>query len=139
MDLYLWVKSAHIFSVIAWMAVLLYLPRLYVYHADATEGGEASETFKVMERRLLKGIGNPAMVMTWAFGLWLAFVYIGFAGNGWLHAKLFLVVVMTGFHMMLARFRKAFAGDANMRPARFYRLINEVPAVLLIALMTVCA
>lgn len=135
MDLYLWVKAGHILSLIAWMAALFYLPRLYVYHADAAAGGEASETFKVMERRLLRAIANPAMIATWVFGLWLAFVYVGFAGNGWLHAKLGLVVLLTGFHMMLARWRRDFEADRNARPARFYRIMNELPTLLLIGIV----
>ncbi|WP_040485251.1 protoporphyrinogen oxidase HemJ [Lutibaculum baratangense] len=135
MDLYPWIKTAHILSLIAWMAALFYLPRLYVYHADALQGGEASETFKVMERRLLRAIANPAMIATWIFGLWLAVAYVGFAGNGWLHAKIFLVVLLTGYHMMLARWRRGFAGDANERSARFYRIMNEVPTLLLIAIV----
>lgn len=135
MDLYPWVKTAHILSLIAWMAALFYLPRLFVYHADAAPGGETSETFKVMERRLLRAIGNPAMIATWVFGLWLAIGYVGFAGNGWLHAKIFLVVLLTGYHMMLARWRRGFAEDRNAKTGRFFRMINEVPTLLLIGIV----
>lgn len=135
MDGYLWVKSAHILSVIAWMAALFYLPRLFVYHADAAPGSEMSETFKVMERRLLRAIANPAMIATWVFGLWLAFVYVGFSGNGWLHAKLALVVLLTVYHHVLARWRTAFAEDRNAHSARTYRIANEVPTLLLVGIV----
>lgn len=134
MDLYLWVKAAHIISVIAWMAALLYLPRLFVYHAEAEAGSDKSETFKIMERRLLRLIANPAMFATWGFGLWLAFGYVGWT-HGWLHAKLVLVVVLSVYHHYLASWRKAFAEDRNKRPARFYRMINEVPTLLLIGIV----
>ena len=135
MDGYLWVKSAHIFSFVAWMAALFYLPRLYVYHAEATPGGEASETFKVMERRLLRAIANPAMIATWVFGLWLAIGYIGFAGNGWLHAKIFLVVLLTVYHMLLARWRRDFETGRSTRSSRFFRIANEMPTLLLIGII----
>lgn len=134
MDLYLWVKAAHLISVIAWMAALLYLPRLFVYHAEAEPGTDKAETFKVMERRLLRLIANPAMIATWAFGLWLMFGYVGWLA-GWLHAKLALVAALTVYHHYLAAWRKAFAEDRNKRPARFYRIMNEVPTVLFIGIV----
>jgi putative membrane protein len=132
--LYLWIKAFHIISVIAWMAGLFYLPRLFVYHADAEKGSVQSETFKVMEGRLLRIIMNPAMVLTWGFGLTLA--WLGNAwSDGWLHAKLALVLVMTLFHMWLAACRRRFAEDANITPARTYRLANEVPTLLMIGIV----
>jgi putative membrane protein len=132
--LYLWIKAFHIIAVIAWMAGLFYLPRLFVYHAAAETGSVQSETFKVMEQRLLRIIMNPAMILTWIFGLTLAW-----QGNvwsePWLHAKLALVVAMTIFHMWLSACRRRFAADANTYPARTYRLANELPTVLLIGIV----
>lgn len=130
----LWVKSFHVISVIAWMAALLYLPRLMVYHAESTVGSDKSETFKVMERRLLRGIATPAMIASWVFGLWLAWS-IGVWGDGWFHAKLACVLALSAYHGMLARYVRAFADDRNQRPARFFRLINEVPTLLMIAIV----
>jgi putative membrane protein len=131
-----WVKAAHVVSVIAWMAGLLYLPRLFVYHADAAPGSVQSETFKVMERRLYFGITTPAMVASWLFGLWLAF---GFGivdwSMGWMWAKALFVVLLSGFHGVLGRWRRDFAADANARPSRFYRLINEVPTLLMVGIV----
>ena len=136
--LYPWLKAIHVMSVIAWMAALLYLPRLFVYHAErGTPGSELSETFKVMERKLLRGIMNPAMISSWAFGL-LTLVSLGpgfLAHSPWLHAKLLLVVLMTGYHMACARFRRDFAEDANTRSGRFYRMINEIPALLMVGIV----
>jgi putative membrane protein len=134
-NLYLWVKSAHVISMIAWMAALLYLPRLFVYHVDAAPGSAQSETFKVMERRLLRGIANPSMIATWVFGLWLAFGYIGWAGQTWLHLKFALVLVLTFYHHMAVRWRKAFAEDRNRNSARYYRIMNEVPAALMVVIV----
>jgi protoporphyrinogen IX oxidase len=130
----LWVKSLHVISVIAWMAALLYLPRLMVYHAESTPGSEKSETFKVMERRLLKGIATPAMAASWVFGLWMAWL-IGAWGDGWFYAKLFFVLLLSGYHGVLARWVRTFAADRNVRPARFYRIANEVPTLLMIAIV----
>jgi protoporphyrinogen IX oxidase len=134
--LYPWLKALHILSVIAWMAGLLYLPRLYVYHADAPSGSAASETFKVMERRLLHGIMNPAMVATYVFGLGLA-ATPGLVDwtMGWIYVKLAAVGGLTIVHFCLAAWRKVFAADTNTRPARFYRMVNEVPTVLLIVIV----
>lgn len=134
MDLYPWIKAAHIVSVIAWMAALLYLPRLFVYHVEAVAGGEAAETFKIMERRLLRLIANPAMIATWIFGLWLVIGYVGWHA-GWLHAKLALVIGLTAYHHLLARWMKALAADGNARSGRFYRFINEVPTLILVAVV----
>jgi putative membrane protein len=130
----LWVKALHILSVIAWMAALLYLPRLMVYHADSAPGSEKSETFKVMERRLLKGIATPAMAATWVFGVWLAFLE-GAWSDGWLHVKLVFVVLLSGFQGFLARQVRVFAEDRNTRPARFYRIANELPTLVLILIV----
>jgi putative membrane protein len=131
--MYLWIKSFHVIAVIAWMAGMFYLPRLFVYHADAPKGSALSETFKVMERRLMRIIINPAMIATWVLGLYLVFGPdgVGLSGNGWLHAKIALVVAMTVFHIMLSRWRREFERDENQRPAKFYRIANEVPPVLM--------
>ncbi|RFC64530.1 protoporphyrinogen oxidase HemJ [Fulvimarina endophytica] len=130
----LWIKSLHIFAVISWMAVLLYLPRLFVYHTEAGPKTPQSETFKVMERRLLRGIGTPSMIVTWAAGLWLAAKVFEFQG-AWLHAKIAFVVVLTAMHMFLAASMRRFANDANTRSSRFWRIMNEVPAVLLVIII----
>jgi protoporphyrinogen IX oxidase len=127
-------KALHIVSVIAWMAGLLYLPRLFVYHADAEKGSAQSETFKIMERRLLRGIMNPAMILVWVFGLAAAWKGEWWPAH-WLHAKLVLVVVLTGVHHLYGRWRKDFEADRNTRRARFYRWWNEVPTVLMIAIV----
>jgi protoporphyrinogen IX oxidase len=134
MDFYLWLKAFHIIAVIAWMAGMLYLPRLFVYHCAAAAGSPQSETFKVMERRLLKAIINPAMIATWVLGLWLAW-RAGWWQAGWLHAKIGLVVGMSAVHGFFARCVKDFAADRNTRSAGFYRLFNEVPTLLLIAIV----
>lgn len=128
---YLWVLSLHIIAIIAWMAGMLYLPRLYVYHAEAKVGGELSETLKVMERRLLKAIINPSMIVSWVLGLMLLF-HLGAWDMGWMHAKLLLVLAMSAMHGYLARWRKDFEADRNQRTHRFYRVMNEVPTLLLI-------
>jgi putative membrane protein len=133
-DLYLWLKILHIFFVIAWMAGMLYLPRLFVYHADAEKGSKQSETFKVMERRLLRGIMNPSMIVVWVVGFWMA-INGGWMVAGWLHAKLALVLAMSAVHGMFSKWRKDFEADRNARPASFYRMWNEVPAVILIAII----
>lgn len=135
-EYYLWFKALHVISVIAWMAGMLYLPRLYVYHAAAAPGSELSETLKVMERRLLRAIINPAMIASFLFGgLMLATPgYIDWA-EGWIWAKLALIVAMTVVHGGLARWRKDFETDSNIRPAKFYRVMNEVPTLILIAIV----
>ena len=126
----LWIKALHIMAVIAWMAGLLYLPRLFVYHVEAPKGSQQSETFKIMERRLLKGILNPAMIVVWITGPWLAYES-ELLQAGWLHAKLALVLALSGVHGYLASLTKKFAADQNQANARFYRVLNEVPAVLM--------
>ena len=132
--LYLWFKAFHIVAVIAWMAGMLYLPRLFVYHCDAAPGSVQSETFKVMERRLLRAIINPAMIATWGFGLWLAWD-AGFFSDAWLHAKLALVVILSGIHGFFARCVQDFARDRNTHSQRFFRIINEVPTLLMILIV----
>jgi protoporphyrinogen IX oxidase len=133
-SLALWIKALHVLAVIAWMAAMLYLPRLFVYHVDAERGSKQSETFKVMERRLLKAIMNPAMIVTWLTGLYIAWSF-GYFGAPWLHAKLTLVVLMSGLHGYLVGRVRAFAEDRNDKSARFYRVLNEVPTVLLIGIV----
>lgn len=127
-------KALHIIAVIAWMAGLLYLPRLFVYHADAERGSAQSETFKVMERRLLRGIMNPAMIAVWLFGGLLVWKGEWWSAPWW-HAKMLLVVVLTGVHHLYGRWRKDFAADRNTRPARYYKWWNEVPTLLMIGIV----
>ncbi len=131
---YLWIKAVHVIAIIAWMAALLYLPRLFVYHVAAEKGSVQSETFKVMERRLLKAIMTPAMIVALATGLWIATT-----GNwwtfGWLHVKVALVVVLAGMHGLMARWVKDFAADRNTRSAKFYRVMNEVPTLAMIVIV----
>ncbi len=134
MTLYDWLKALHVIAVIAWMAGMLYLPRLYVYHAGAKPGSETSETFKVMERRLLRAIINPAMGAAWVFGLWMAWEG-ELWGQHWFQAKLALAVAMSAMHGFLSRWRRDFAADANRHSARFYRFVNEVPTLLLIGIV----
>jgi protoporphyrinogen IX oxidase len=132
--MYEWIKALHVIAVIAWMAGMLYLPRLFVYHCDAEIGSTQSETFKTMERRLLKAIINPAMIVTWLAGLYLA--WSGhWLSAGWLHGKLLLVLLLSGVHGFFARWVKDFAADRNQRSQKFYRIINEVPTVLLIGIV----
>jgi protoporphyrinogen IX oxidase len=131
--LYPWIKALHILSVISWMAGLLYLPRLFVYHADARPDGDAAAAFTVMERRLLRGIMNPAMIGTYLFGIMLALTpgVIDWS-RGWFHAKLAGVALLTVCHFLLASWRRDFAAGRNRHPARFYRIVNEVPTLLMI-------
>lgn len=133
---YPWVKALHIVSVIAWMAGLLYLPRLFVYHADAPGGSDKAAIFEIMERRLLRGIMNPAMIAVFLFGIALVLTpgLIDWS-DGWIHAKLTLVALLTVYHHLLARWRKDFAAGRNARPARFFRMINEVPTLLMIGIV----
>lgn len=134
--LYPWIKACHIVSVVAWMAGLLYLPRLFVYHAQARPGSDTSETFKVMERRLLRGIMNPAMGATYVFGILLALTPgVVEWTQGWIYIKLACVAVLTVIHHYLAAWRRDFAADANRHPAKLYRVVNEVPTVLLIIIV----
>jgi putative membrane protein len=132
--LYEWIKALHILAVISWMAGMLYLPRLMVYHSMAPAGSAESETFKVMERRLLKAIINPAMAVTWLAGLWLAYEG-GWYVAPWFHAKFALVLAMSAMHGFLSRWVREFAQDRNTRPPRFFRIANEVPTVLMIGIV----
>lgn len=132
---YLWLKAWHVISAIAWIAGMLYLPRLYVYHADAEKGTELSETFKVMERRLLRYIMNPAMMLVWTFGGLMLWANPALFQQPWMHVKLTGIVAMTVIHHLYARWRKDFEQDRNSRSAKFYKIWNEVPTVLLIIIV----
>ena len=134
-EYYNWLLALHIISVISWMAGMLYLPRLFVYHADAPHGSQLSETFKIMERRLLRYIMNPAMITSFAFGFAMLVANPALFEGGWMHVKLTLVLFLAGAHGFLAASRKKFERDANTRPAGFYRVINEVPTVLMIGIV----
>ena len=129
-SIYEWIKALHVIAVISWMAGMLYLPRLFVYHCEAEVGSKQSETFKIMERRLLKAIINPAMTVTWLAGLYLAWSGGGFSA-GWFHGKLLLVLVMSGVHGFFVRWVRDFAADRNVKSQKFYRIINEVPTILM--------
>ncbi|MDO9416796.1 protoporphyrinogen oxidase HemJ [Pararhizobium sp.] len=133
-DLYLWIKAFHIIAVMSWMAGLLYLPRLFIYHVDAAAGSDQSETFKVMEKRLLRIIMNPAMIIAWVLGLYLAWTIYGFHGT-WLHMKIGAVVLLSAYHMRLAAGVRAFSEGRNLKSARYWRLMNEVPTLLMIAIV----
>lgn len=131
--MYLWIKALHVIAIIAWMAALLYLPRLFVYHAEVGTGPQA-ELFKKMERRLARFIMAPAMGVAWLAGL--ALIYYGdFHGAGWLHAKLALVVLLTAAHFYFGYLTRVFGRDENRRDARFYRVLNEAPTVLMIGIV----
>ena len=134
LPMYEWIKALHVIAVIAWMAGMLYLPRLFVYHCEAEIGSKQSETFKVMERRLLKGIINPAMIVTWLAGLYMVWAGHWYA-SGWFHVKFLLVLILSGVHGMLSRRVKEFAADRNTRSQKYYRIINEVPTVLMIGIV----
>ena len=131
-----WVKALHVISVLAWMSGMMYLPRLFVYHAESAVGSEKSETFKVMERRLYRGITTPAMIATWIFGLWLAFGFgiVDFS-QGWMWLKAALVIALSGIHGFYGRLLRDFANDRNTRPAKFFRMINEVPFLIAIGIV----
>ena len=131
---YLWLKAAHILAVISWMVGMLYMPRLFVYHAEAGPGSPQAATFAVMERRLQKAIMLPALIVTWITGLWLAIAGHWFTA-GWLHGKLLLVVILTGVHGFLAVERKKLAAGTSTHASKFFRIINEVPTVLLIGIV----
>lgn len=135
-DWYLWLKALHIIAVISWMAGMLYLPRLFVYHCGAERGSDQSETFKIMERRLFRAIMTPAMVATWVLGLLLVYVLSpAIWSDGWFHVKLASVLVMTGVHEFLGRNVRTFAADQNERSARFFRILNEVPTLLMVIIV----
>lgn len=134
---YPWVKSFHVMSVIAWMAGMFYLPRLFVYHCEVPRGTPESERFKVMERRLLKQIINPAMIATWSLGALLVLTpgVVQWDGFNWWHVKFAAVLLMSGFHGSLVKWRREFMEDRNTRPQRFYRVANEVPTLLMAAIV----
>jgi putative membrane protein len=131
---YPWFKALHVIAIIAWMAGMLYLPRLFVYHAVAPVGSEVSEQFKVMERRLLRYIMNPAMTVSWVVGLWMAWSIFEMKG-GWLHGKLLAVVLLSGVHGYYSAAVRAFAEDRNSKPQRHWRIMNEVPTLLMIVIV----
>lgn len=130
-----WIRAFHIISVISWMAGLLYLPRIFVYHADAAKGSELSEIFKVMEKKLFRFIMNPAMILTWIFGGLLIYAYPYLVIDSWMHVKLSAVAFMTLFHHALGRWRTAFLKDENHHKASFFRKVNEIPTVLMIIIV----
>jgi putative membrane protein len=134
--LYPWILSFHVISLIAWMAALFYLPRLYVYHCQVAQGSAESERFKVMERKLLKQIMTPAMIATWFFGILLVLTpgLITWT-EGWWYVKLVSILALTGFHGATSRWRRDFLNDRNKRPERFYRFANEVPTVLMFVIV----
>jgi protoporphyrinogen IX oxidase len=132
--MYEWIKALHVIAVISWMAGMLYLPRLFVYHCAAEPGSKQSETFKLMERRLLRAIINPAMIVTWPAGLYLAWAGHWYA-SPWFHAKFLLVLMLSGVHGFFARCVKDFAADRNSHSQKFYRIINEVPTILMILIV----
>lgn len=137
-EFYLWIKSLHIIAVISWMAGMLYLPRIFVYHSHVKIGSEASELFKVMERRLLRFIINPAMIVTWAAGFWLMKFTnaLDVEQNGkWMHYKLALLIGMMICHVFMARYRHKFANDQNTKSTKFFRIFNEVPTLLMIGIV----
>lgn len=134
-ELYSWIKALHIIAVISWMAGMLYLPRLFVYHTQVKVGSEASEMLKIMERRLLRYIINPAMIVAWGAGLWLLIYTNALEDGKWMHYKLTLVIIMQLVHALLARCRRDFANDRNNKSQRFFRILNEVPAVLMIGIV----
>ena len=132
--LYDYIKALHIIAVVAWMAAMLYLPRLFVYHAAAARGGELSETFKIMERRLLWAIATPALIVTWASGLYVA-IAGGHYSALWFKIKFVLVIAMTALHIHNVHYQRAFARDANTKTTRYFRIYNEAPTLLLIAIV----
>ncbi|HQZ12278.1 MAG TPA: protoporphyrinogen oxidase HemJ [Devosia sp.] len=130
-----WVKALHVIAVISWMAGLLYLPRLFVYHTQAEKGSIQSETFKIMERRLYRGITTPAMIATWVFGLWMVFSGMVDWSQGWPYLKAAFVIALSGYHGFLGKTLKTFAADANTRSQKFFRAINEVPTVIMVVVV----
>jgi len=136
-SLYHWVKAIHVIAVISWMAGMLYLPRLFVYHSQVKVGSEASELFKLMERKLMRLIINPAMIVTWIFGLWLIYITkAGAPGDGhWMHAKLALLIGMQIAHALMSRYRKAFFRDERPKSESYFRWFNELPTILFIGIV----
>jgi putative membrane protein len=132
--LYQYIKAFHIIAMVAWMAGMFYLPRLFVYHSE-TDAQNMRDTFKIMERRLLRFIINPAMILTFVFGIWMIILNPSWMQQGWMHAKLTLVIILTAYHGWLARLRKEFERDENKHSSKFYRILNEVPTLLLIGIV----
>ena len=133
-DAYLWIKTLHVIAVISWMAGMLYLPRLFVYHSAVKIGSEVSEQFKIMELKFLKIIINPAMIVTWSCGIWLMFS--GFLEHGtWLMIKIVFVLILSGFHGVLSKAQKKFAADKNDKSVKQWRYLNEVPTLLMIGII----
>ena len=135
LDYYLWIKAFHLIAVMSWMAAMLYLPRLFVYHVSAEAGSDKSETFKIMERRLLRYIGTPAMIVTWILGLLMIFADTTIMSQGWIHAKLTLVLLLSGFHGVCAGWMKKFARDENTKSEKFFRIANEIPTLIMVAVV----
>jgi putative membrane protein len=133
--MYLWVKAFHLIAAISWMVGLLYLPRLYVYHAMVEPGSARAETFALMERRLLKAIMNPAMIVTFGLGLWMIHLNPGLIEQNWFLTKSGLVFLLAGVHGKLAKMRKGLESGEDIRSDRYYRVWNEVPTVFLIAIV----
>ena len=131
-DYFLWYKALHVISVISWMAAMLYMPRLFVYHTKAKIGSEMDMTFQIMEVKLLRYIMTPAMILTYIFGFLVAYIYGMSALGGWFHIKMLMVLGLTGFHGMMAKWRKDFAVGNNKHTEKFYRYMNEVPTILMI-------
>ena len=129
------IKALHLISVMSWMAGLLYLPRLFVYHAETTVGSVRAETFKVMERRLLKAIMNPAMIASFAFGIWMIVLAPGLLYESWMHVKILCVLLMAGCHGVFSKMRRRLENDEPPRPPRAYRIWNEVPTVLMVIIV----
>jgi len=134
-EYYLWIKAAHLIAIMSWMAAMLYLPRLFVYHVDAKKGSVQSETFKIMEFRLLRYIATPAMLITWILGVMLLAANPDVASQGWIHFKILLVFLLTGFHGACAGWMKKFARDENTKSQKFFRIANEVPTVFMIVIV----
>ena len=132
---YSWVKALHVISVMAWVAGLLYLPRLFVYHVGSKIGSEMSQTFKIMERRLLKFIMNPAMILAWIFGGVMLWSNPDLMSQGWMHVKLTFIILMTGIHHAMMKWVKIFAADQNRKSAQFYKIMNEAPTVFMIVIV----
>lgn len=135
LDYYFYIQSIHVISIIAWMAGLLYLPRLFVYHAEASTGTELSETLKIMEARLLRIIMNPAMIVAWLFGTAMLYAQPALLESGWMHVKLTAVILMSVLHMVFAKWRKNFAADQNKHSTKFFRISNEGPTLLMILIV----
>lgn len=136
LNYYEWIKAFHVIAMVAWMAGMFYLPRLFVYHAEAAPGSAVSETFKVMERRLLRIIINPAMIATWVFGLSMLYAIPDLlSAHGWMHVKLTTVILLSGVHGVLAKNVRLFAQDKNVKSAKYFRILNEIPTVLFIVIV----